>query len=210
MWNSYFPGRAATATCVLISSLLIFGGCGSLSKPRVAPPKVDPRAAAAEAIRLYDANGDGSLDEAELGACPAMKQARERFDKDGNGRISQEEITQQLQNIYSSAVGLLEVHCTVLRNGRPLAGATVRFIPEPFLGDDLQTAIGTTDADGVAVPSIPAEHLPDRLRKAPLMQVGLYRVEIEHPSLAADQAKGLGFEVDPTRRGGTAARFDLH
>jgi hypothetical protein len=210
MWKAFISGRVATAICFVIFSLLLFGGCGSRGGSRAAPPKVDPRAAAAEAIRLYDKNGDGSLDELETGACPAIKRAREGYDKDGNGKISQDEISQHLESIYSVGVGLLEVQCTVLRNGRPLSGATVRFIPEPFLGGDLQTAIATTDADGVAIPSIPAEKLPGRLRNASLMQVGLYRVEIEHPTLSADHTKGLGFEVDPTRRGGTTASFDLH
>jgi hypothetical protein len=41
------------------------------------------------------------------------------------------------------------------------------------------------------------------------MQAGLYRVEIEHPSLPAGDKKPLGHEVDPTSRDGTAARFNL-
>ncbi len=190
-------------------TLLFSSGCGSLDKSRVSPPKVDARAAAVEAIRLYDANGDGSLGESELAACPAMKSARERYDKDGNRQISQDEIVQHLVNTYSAAVGLLEVQCTITRKGQPLSGATVRFIPEPFLGDDLLTAIATTDANGLAIPSIPVDQLPDRLRNASLMQVGLYRVEIEHPSLPANAVKELGCEVDPTRRDGTTTRFDL-
>jgi hypothetical protein len=209
MRNSLFLPRLSAAIFYVACSLVLSGGCGSPGKSRAVPPKVDPRAAAAEAIRLYDVNRDGSLDEMEIGGCPAIKQARQRYDKDRDGRISQEEIAQQIENIYSGAVGLLAVQCTVLRKGKPLSGATVRFIPEPFLGNELQTATATTDADGVAIPSIPVEYLPDRLRSASLMQVGLYRVEIQHPSLLANQAKGLGFEVDPTRRDGTTAWFDL-
>lgn len=209
MRKLFVPRREATAICVVAHGLLLFGGCGPSGKARIMP-KVDPRAAAAEAIRLYDANGDGSLDEQEISACPAMKQARERYDKDGNGRISLEEIAQHLEQIYSAGVGFLDVQCTTLRNGRPLAGATVRFTPEPFLGDEIQTAFGKTGEDGIATLSISVDKLPDRLRNASLMQAGLYRVVVEHPSLPAGQAKGLGFEVDPTRRDGKAARFDLH
>jgi hypothetical protein len=111
--------------------------------------------------------------------------------------------------MYSAGVGLLEVRCSVSRSGRPLANATVRFVPEPFLGDALQTATGTTDSDGFVVPGVPADHLPDTLRNAQLMQVGLYRVEIEHPSISEGTGKTFGFAVDPTRREGTIAQFNL-
>jgi hypothetical protein len=202
----HFPWQL---THVALLAPLLCGGCGSLATPRVAPPKVDPRTAAGEAIRLYDTNADGSLDESELAACPAMKSARDRYDKDGNRQISQDEIAQRLEKVYSNAVGLLEVQCTITRNGQPLSGATVQFIPETFLGDTIHTAVATTNSDGMAIPSIPADQLPEKLRDAALMQVGIYRVEIEHPSLSADGVKKLGFEVDPTRRDGTTARFNL-
>ena len=209
MCKTHLPCRTASALLLVAYSPLFFSGCTSSATPQAAFPKVDPLSAAAEAIRLYDANGSGSLEEVELVKCPAMMNARDRYDKDGNLQISQEEIFQHLKSLYSASVGLLELQCVITRNSKPLPGATVRFIPEPFLGDDLQTAVATTDGDGLANPKIPVDQLTDRLRNASLMQVGLYRVVIEHPSLPTDQAKELGFEVDPTRRGGTTARFDL-
>ncbi len=209
MRKIYLPCHVVTADLFVAASLVFFSGCGSLMEPRVPLPKIDPRAAAAEALRIYDTNSDGSLEASELAACPAMLGALERYDKDGNHQISQEEIVLRLENVYSKSVGLLEVQCTLTRKGQPLSGATVRFIPEPFLGDDIQTAVATTDASGLAIPSIPADQLPARLRNASMMQVGLYRVEIEHPSLSAKDAKRLGCEVDPMRRDGTTVRFDL-
>lgn len=209
MWKNLLLYRTTSALILVVCASLIFGGCSSSAPPEAASLKVDPEAAAAEAIRIYDANGNGVLEELELGKCPAIKNALDRYDKDGNHQISQEEISQRLKSLFSSSVGLLELQCAITRSGRPLSGATVRFIPEPFLGAGLQTATATTDDDGLASPKIPTDQLPDRLRNAPLMQVGLYRVEVEHPSLPTDQAKQLGFEIDPTRRGGTNVRFDL-
>jgi len=202
-----FPRRTGSVSVALIS--LLIAGCNPSTTSRVKPPEVDSRTAAAEAIRLYDTNGDGSLDESELAACPAIKSHRERYDKDGNRQVSPDEIVQRLDSIYSTTVGLLEVQCTLTRRGRPLSDATVRFIPAPFLGDAVQTAVATTNSSGVATPSIPADLLPERLRNLQMMQVGLYAVEIEHSSLPGGAVKGLGFEVDPTRRDGTTARFDL-
>ena len=37
---------------------------------------------------------------------------------------------------------------SVTHNGRPLADATVRLVPESFLGSEFQTASGKTDRTG--------------------------------------------------------------
>jgi hypothetical protein len=96
-----------------------------------------------------------------------------------------------------------------MRQGQPLSGATMRFVPESFLGAAVESAVATTDSNGGASPSIPDDRLPAGLQGLNMMQVGVYRVEIEHPALAGEDIKPLGFEVDPTRRDGTAARFEL-
>ncbi|HJQ80299.1 MAG TPA: hypothetical protein VJ828_10105 [Lacipirellulaceae bacterium] len=172
-------------------------------------PSVDAHSAAAEAIEQYDKDGDAHLNDAELAACPAINNVRQRYDKDGDRQVSEEEIAQRLEQLYSTGTGLLEVRCTVTRGGRPLANATVRFVPEPFLADALQTATGTTDSSGLAMPGISADQLPENLTSAQLMQVGLYRVEIEHPTISPSGSKPLGFEVDPSSRDGTMAQVNL-
>jgi hypothetical protein len=190
-------------------SILLFAGCGRSTSTRVELPSVDARSAAAEAIEQYDKDGDAHLNDSELASCPAINNVRQRYDKDGDRQVSEEEIAQRLEQLYSTGTGLLEVRCTVTRGGRPLAGATVRFVPEPFLGDALQPATGTTDSGGLAMPGISADKLPENLASAQLMQVGLYRVEIEHPTISAGSSKPLGFEVDPTSRDGVVAQFNL-
>jgi hypothetical protein len=190
-------------------ALLFFCGCGSLTKPRLQVPSVDPQSAATQAIGSYDKDGDGQLNESELAACPAISHAHSRYDTNGDGKVSQDEIAQRLQQIYSAGIGMTEVRCTVMRGGRPLAGANVRFVPESFLEGALQPASATSNADGVATPSVPTEQLPDNLRSVALMQAGLYRVEIEHPSIPAGSKKSFGVEVDPTSREGTTPQFNL-
>jgi hypothetical protein len=190
------------------AALMLFaGGCGSLTSREIKAPNVNAQSAAAEAIRLYDKDADGQLNDSELAACPAINSAK--YDTNKDGRVSGDEIAQRLQQIYAAGIGVMEVHCSVARGGRPLEGATVRFVPEPFLGDAILPASGTTDSRGATTPSVSGDQLPGNLRNVSVMQAGLYRVEIEHPSLTAANKKPLGFEVDPTSREGNAARFNL-
>jgi hypothetical protein len=184
-------------------------GCGFSGPARVMPPNVDPNSAAAEAISLYDSDADGRLSESELSASPALYQARERYDTDGDRSVSESEIAARFEQLYNRPVGFTGVSCTVTRGGVPLPDAEVRFLPEPFLAEAIHPASGATDQRGSARPGVAAEYLPENLRHVPMMQVGLYRVEIEHPSVPTDRSRPLGFEVDPSRRDGTSATFDL-
>lgn len=191
------------APIVLLCGLV---GCGPASP---APPKVDPPAAAAEAMRAYDRNSDGRLSADELDASPALKSSRERFDNDGDGQISAAELQTRLQELYAQSVSFVEVQCVMTRGGRPLSSAEVRFVPEPFLGESLQVATAETDLNGLAQPGIAADHLPENLKNVKLMQVGLYRVEVKHPSITGDDVQPSGCEIDPSRRGGTTVNIKL-
>jgi hypothetical protein len=199
--------RAALSAGVLFA--ILASGCGRLTSSGVQPASVDPQSAAAAAIEYYDKSADGHLSDAELEACPAINNSLAKYDTDADRKISQAEIANRLQQLYSSGAGLFEVQCSVTRGGRPLSGANVRFIPEPFLGDSVHEATATTDIAGRASPGIAADKLPENIRTAQLMHVGLYRVEIEHPSIPQGAGKALGFEVDPNSREGAMARFNI-
>ena len=50
----------------------------------------------------------------------------------------------------------------VMHNGKPLSGATVKYIPEKFLSDALtETATGVTNQTGMAMISLPTGSGPD-------------------------------------------------
>ena len=67
--------------------------------------------------------------------------------------------------MYQRESGLTAITCSVTFDGSPLSGATVKFIPEKFLGDEIKTAEGITNCAGNASMSIPAEELPKELRR---------------------------------------------
>jgi hypothetical protein len=77
----------------------------------------------------------------------------------------------------------------------------------------IKPAQGVTDSSGIARMSLAEADLPEDLKSTLLMQPGLYYVEITHPKTALparyNMATELGFEVDPSQREGTSARFDL-
>jgi hypothetical protein len=143
---------------------------------------VDPEESSQAAIEQYDKNGDALLDETELKECPALLSALRAFDDSKDMKLSQEEIADEIDFMYQRNPSLTALNCSVTMDGGPLAGATVKFIPEKFLGDNIKTAEGITNGAGVAAMSIPAEELPKELRRTAAMRAGIYRVEITHPT----------------------------
>ncbi len=151
-------------------ALLFVFGCSQGALPRVYPDKPDSRAGN-RAIELYDADKDGFLDAKELEKVPGLKAAMQQVDRNKDGKISADEISARIQAWSDSKLGRMGVSCVVNHNGRPLAGATVKLIPEKFLGGGLQAAEGTTDDQGMARMSVAGSAQRG-------MSPGFYRIEI--------------------------------
>jgi hypothetical protein len=168
-------GNIASILCLM--AVLATMGCGGVDSYLV-----DPDEASAAALEQYDKNGDGQLDEAELKACPALLGALGAYDETNDKKLSKEEIAAQIDYMYQRGSGLVSIDCLVTLDGAPLSGATVKFIPEKFLGDEIKPAEGITNSGGNASMSIAADELPKELRRHSFMRTGIYRVEITHPT----------------------------
>ena len=192
----------------LLACLLSAGGCGMMGANQVVAPSVQPAAAASAAIQAYDTNGDGRLDETELIKCPSLRSVLARWDADGDKALSEDEIVDRLSHMFTAGAGLLNISCRITRAGKPVPNCEVRFVPEEFLGGGIKPASGKTEADGAATIAIPPADRPADQQDLPLMQVGLYRVELEGPGVTG-QVKSLGYVVDPTDSAGTSPAFDL-
>jgi hypothetical protein len=144
---------------------------------------------------MYDSDHDGKIGGAELDQCPALKAAMPQIDTTGKKAITADMIAERVKAWQDSKVGRISLSCTVRRNGRPLSGAEVRFVPEKFLGDDVAMAKGTTNANGVTIVSVETTNRSDPPGLAP----GLYRVEItkagENVPAKYNTATTLGQEV---------------
>ncbi len=157
---------------VLLAGLLAsaLGGCGS-GPSRVQPLEIASDSAQ-KAMELYDANKDGFLDKDELDKVPRLKAALKQVDANGDGKITAEEIDARIAAWKESKVGRMTVRCRVRNRGKPVAGATVTFVPESFLGNGLRSASGTTGRSGVCgLQEVSGEGRPG-------VSPGFYRIEI--------------------------------
>jgi hypothetical protein len=185
-----------------VSALLVVAVAGCSRGPaRFAAPKVNPASAAAEAIKLYDADGDAMLSEEELRKCPGILARLALYDQDGNKSLDEQEIQQRIAELFKAGVGGTKLNCLVAFKGRPLEGATVVMEPEPYLGGGVQTATGITDGAGSAQLGIPPEFVPEHLRKMKSVHYGTFKVRVTHPTIAIPAKYNveteLGYETEP-------------
>jgi len=138
---------------------------------------MDAVAVGAEAIKQFDANHDGKLSGKELEKCPGLKAAIAQIDRSGKGEITAKKIAARIKAWQDSKLGRMSLGCAVMHNGEPLEGAEVKFVPEKFLGKNVKTAKGKTDANGMAMLSVPTR-ATGGLREPPGVAPGFYRVEI--------------------------------
>lgn len=156
---------------ILVGCLLVPIGCGLRKEDRIEQPAYSPEEAARRALDEYDSNKDGFIAGAELDRCPALKGSLDQLDTNKDGKLSADEIAQRLRDYQSSKIALLTVTCQVTLDDRPLSGATVTFVPEPFMGPALKAAAGVTDAAGIAELAIPGQPYPG-------VHLGFYRIAV--------------------------------
>lgn len=159
------PSRAA----VLLA--LVVAGCGPSRPSRIEPPALDPEAVTVAVLAKADANGDGVIAKAELSGVPALAAAVADLDEDADGGVSRAELRQWLDQVKESRIAITSLAGEVRHLKRPLADATVRFVPESVMGGGMQAAEGVTDVEGRFAATIPGA-------KYPGVNCGLYRVEI--------------------------------
>lgn len=180
----------------------VCGAVGCARGPaRVRQPEIDPAKAGARALEAYDTDRDGRIAAGELDASPALKSAATRFDADGDGGITAKEIADRVMAWKAMKTGLASIRCQVTLDGKPLPDATVSFVPEPFLGDQVKPASGKTNQFGDAAPTVSESDKPDP--KLPGgVHFGLFTVAVSKPAGGRDtiserfNAKStLGLEV---------------
>jgi len=195
--------RYLPAATMAVSALLgVVVGCSN-SPPAFESPNIDAAAATEKAFELYDKNGDLQLDEQELTACPGVLAVVSEYDAAGDKQISKDEMIARIEE-WSESPPMMSLDCRVTLAGRPLAGATVAFDPEPYLADDLPPARGVTNASGSAAIGIPADKLDRRHRGVVAFNPGVYKIRITHPEIQVpakyNEQTTLGLEMSMQTR----------
>ncbi len=170
-------------------AVLVVAGCGGQ------PTALDENAAAASgrrAMAAYDTDGDGFIAGEELDRAASLKSALVRIDLDQDGRVTAKEITRLVETATANVV-TASVKCNVTLDGEPLAGATVTFEPEEFLGAGIPPASGVTDEKGQADITVAQPQRLDPTDEG--VYIGLYRVKIS--KLSAGEAPAA--ETIPTK-----------
>ena len=179
---------------------MLIGGCSG-GPQVVKPPKINVSSAAQQAIELYDTNHDGKLSQEELAKCPAILISLDGYDTNHDKFVDQQEIQDHLAYLLRNGTGATQLACNVSYQGNPLAGAKVVFEPEPYLGNDIQTAQGVTNKAGAAELGMPPEKAPAALKNMKLIQYGTYKVRITHPTINLpakyNTETTLGYETIP-------------
>jgi hypothetical protein len=188
--------------CVVLSLSI---GCQNAAYEGFQPPSISSSTAAGEALESYDTNGDGSLDNTELSECPAILANLSNYDTDGNEAVSRDELAARFNMLFSDGATFTNVACTIKKSGRPVAGAKVKFVPEAFLGDGILPSEGVSDRSGRAIIAVADEHVPKEFLDRNVMQVAIYRVEVD----AGGKIALFGHEVDFASREGANPTFDL-
>lgn len=161
---------ARTAAAMAFALMSGCGGCGG-GAARIPSPPFDPGTVSGRIFAEGDKNKDGKLDAKEAAALPSIAAALKAWDKNSDGALVPAEVVAQLKQHQESRMPLVQTSCHVVRGGEPLAGAEVRFVPEPFMDQGFRIATGKTDDQGHVSLASEGEPLPG-------IRCGLYRVEV--------------------------------
>lgn len=190
------------AWCAFAASFLAVPGCMNRA-PSVSSPNIDAGAATAKAYEIYDSNGDGLLDAVEVLKCPAVADNMALYDVSGDKQVSRDEFEARVA-AWAGSPAMMTVNCRVTLDGRPLAGAEVKFSPEPYLSDWLHEAAGTTSVDGETNVGISPALLPEAVKRVRAVNAGAYRISVTSPQKVIparyNSATTIGKEVSAETR----------
>jgi hypothetical protein len=128
-------------------------------------------------MELYDTNHDGVIKGEELKQTPGLMASLKVMDTDKTQGVTRDQIAARLKKWQDSMIERLTICCGIYRNGVPLRGANVKFVPEKFLEADIKMiGEGKTNESGLAMITLPVTRGSDGY--GPGMMPGMYRVEI--------------------------------
>ena len=159
MVKSNIGFKSALGVNAFVATLLtlVTVGCSRNS----APDNPLAMAVGEKVVRKHDKNGDGLLTSSELsGLYGNLTSIREGWDLNGDEKLSRDEIASRIDAWQKRGPTGHIVNVTVILDRSPLAGATVRMVPDFDPGDGSQAKVAETDVTGVAHFEVVLEDLP--------------------------------------------------
>lgn len=141
-------------------------------------------------MEAYDKDGNSSLSGEELKQSPPLLASATRIDADHDHAISLVELTARMEAIAAGAL-YIGLDTRITEQGRPVEGAQVTLVPEPFMGDAYPKYSGTSGPGGYCPTKSEGAQLPG----AP---AGWYRAEVTKPGAGTPVVKGLEIASDTT------------
>lgn len=192
----------------LLAWCLAAAGCGGPNAP-LSAPGYDADAMTRSALDLYDKNGNGTIEGAELDGSPALKSALTGIDTNKDKKLSADELKARFEAYRGQAAGIVGVAVTVTQDGSPLPGAELTFTPEPFMGDTVGEATARTGDDGGVT------GFTVRGESAPGLPCGMYRVKVSKPGPNGQETIPARFNAQTTLgcevfTGRTGTRLDFN
>ena len=190
------PRRAAINVALLC--VVSFTGCtGRPSRVDVAD--IDPTDAAAQAIELYDTDGDERLSDAELREVPGILKWKQLYDLDADNYVAEEEVVQRLEKWRSDKLAFRSISANVKLDGRPLPNVQIVLTPEPYLGDAAKPASGVTNERGYATLAVSPDDLPAAIKERGIkisgVYPGTYKIKLSHPQRRLPGASADGIAL---------------
>ncbi len=166
------PTRLTLVVLVLVTTI----SCQRGPAP-VKQPSINASSAGQLAMEQYDTNDDGKVAGDELEKAPSLKAALPRLDTDGDKAVTADELAAHIGVWKGTGTGIMSFSFIITLDGAPLADASVTFVPDPCLGDDVKQATCTTNMFGKGAGTIAKQDLPDPTYPGG-MQLGIYTVRI--------------------------------
>jgi hypothetical protein len=142
---------------------------------------LNPSGSARTAIEHYDRNSDGLLSREEVQESAAILRAWNDLDANRDNAISHDELQTRIKYWVDCPSRMVPLICRVNLDGQPLAGAEIRFVPEPFITPAVREGMGVTSDQGTTIPRVMDDNIAKSLKELPGVRLGLYRVMVTHP-----------------------------
>lgn len=188
----------------MLATMSLVAGCGDSPPEAVGAPRYEPQKFASSLLQRCDADSSGTISKEEAAKAPGLVADWDRYDSDGDGALSADELAARAQVWVDRRDGMVSIRCVVKQQGKQLGNVTVKLIPDESLEGVIQPAETVTHESRSSSLSIPPELKSEAHKKIAGMQYGLYRVEVSHPDMnLVPTPDSAGCDIGPEDQAGS-------